>query len=89
VVYKVLVLVADMSLSKIKVELEKIGRKYGMSWGHFYYYAEVTNDWKPLLGKATPEEILDDLMKLFELDEEYQRLTGKSLLKPLDEKWHG
>ncbi|CAI1493426.1 protein of unknown function [Thermococcus nautili] len=31
VVYKVLVLVTDMSLSKIKVELEKLGRKYGMS----------------------------------------------------------
>ncbi|WP_158523822.1 hypothetical protein [Thermococcus henrietii] len=43
-----------MSLSKIKVELEKIGRKYGMGWERFYYHAEVTNDWKPLLEVATP-----------------------------------
>ena len=76
------------SLARIKRELKSIEKKYGVSWERFYYLAEVSNNWKDLLDKATPEEILDDLMKLFELDEEYQKLTGKSLLKPLDEKWH-
>ncbi|WP_457743095.1 hypothetical protein [Thermococcus sp.] len=41
-----------------------------------------------MLENATPEEILSDLMMLFKLDEEYQKLTGESLLKLLDEKWH-
>lgn len=76
------------SLVQIKRELKSIEAKYGVSWERFYYLAEVSNNWKDLLEKATPEEILDDLMKLFELDEEYQKLTSKSLLKPLDEKWH-
>ena len=83
-----MVLVTGMNLSKIKAELERIEKKYGMSWERFYYYAEITNEWKPLLKVATPEEILYDLMKLFELDEEYKKLTGRSLLKPLDERWH-
>jgi len=78
----------ENSLARIKRELRSIEEKYGVSWERFYYLAEVSNNWKDLLRKATPEEILDDLMKLFELDEEYQKLTGRSLLKPLDEKWH-
>ncbi|WP_456421581.1 hypothetical protein [Thermococcus sp.] len=78
----------ESSLVKIKRELKSIEKKYGISWEGFYYLAEVSNNWKDLLKKATPEEILDDLMKLFELDEEYQKLTGKSLLKSLDERWH-
>ena len=77
------------SLARIKRELKSIEEKYGISWQRFYYLAEVSNNWKSLLEKATPEEILDDLVMLFELDEEYKKLTGKSLLKPLDEKWHG
>ena len=76
-------------LSEMKRSLKNIEEKYGISWQRFYYLAEVSNNWKSLLEKATPEEILDDLVMLFELDEEYKKLTGKSLLKPLDEKWHG
>ena len=76
------------SAESIKRKLKSIEEKYGVSWQKFYYLAEVTNNWKPLLEKAEPEEILEDLAMLFELDEEYQKLTGKSLLKPLDEKWH-
>jgi len=78
-----------MSLSgDMKRVLKGIEDKYGVSWQRFYYLAEVSNNWKPLLEKADAEEILEDLAMLFELDEEYQKLTGKSLLKPLDEKWH-
>ncbi len=48
---------------KIRRELREIEEKYGVSWEKFYYYAEVTNDWKRLLSKAPPEEILNDLMR--------------------------
>ena len=78
-----------MSLSgEIKGALESIEEKYGVSWQRFYYLAEVSNNWKPLLEVAEPEEILEDVATLFELDERYQKLTGKSLLKPLDERWN-
>ncbi len=78
-----------MSLSgEIKGALESIEEKYGVSWQRFYYLAEVSNNWKPLLEVAEPEEILEDIATLFELDERYQKLTGKSLLKPLDERWN-
>ena len=86
---KVIYVHPSYSLARIKRELKSIEEKYGVSWERFYYFAEVSNNWKPLLEKATPEEILDDLAMLFELDEEYKKLTGKSLLKPLDDKWHG
>lgn len=76
------------SAESIKRKLKSIEEKYGVSWQRFYYLAEVSNNWKPLLEKADAEEILEDLAMLFELDEEYKKLTGKSLLKPLDEKWH-
>ncbi len=38
--------------------------------------------------RPSPRKILEDLTMLFELDEEYQKLTGKNLLNPLDEKWN-
>ncbi|WP_297502082.1 hypothetical protein [Thermococcus sp.] len=53
-----------------KERLRKIEEKYGMSWERFYYYAEVVNYWEPPLKRATPEEILNDLAELFEIDEE-------------------
>lgn len=60
-------------LSEMKRSLKNIEEKYGISWQRFYYLAEVSNNWKSLLEKATPEEILDDLVMLFELDEEYKK----------------
>ncbi|WP_297506211.1 hypothetical protein [Thermococcus sp.] len=72
-----------MSLSgEIKRALKSIEEKYGVSWQRFYYLAEVSNNWEPLLEKADAEEILEDLAMLFELDEEYQKAHRKSFLKP-------
>jgi hypothetical protein len=77
------------TLGNIKRKLKSIEVKYRVSWQELYYLAEISDNWKSLLEKAESEEIISDLAKLFELDNKYKKITRKSLLKELDEEWHG